>query len=182
MATEKSDAKSAVPMATPATVAAAVPNGAGETGAAEGRKLLNDGTAQARLTMEKNMEQATKTAEGFFKAAEEAAEFGRGNLEAVAKATQTYMVGVQDLSRQYMLVAQGLTDHALEGAKALAGVKSLKEAAEVQSSFAKAALERAMAETAKLQEATFRLAEQSSAPITQRMTLAMEKMGRPVAA
>jgi phasin family protein len=151
-------------------------------GAAQAKKFVEDGASQARVAMEKGMEQATKTAEGFFKAAEEAAEFGRGNLEAVTKAAQTLTVGMQDLGKQYFAVSQALTDHALESAKALAAVKSLKEAADIQAAFAKASFERAMSETAKLQEASFRLAETAYGPLTARMTLAVEKFGKPLAA
>lgn len=151
-------------------------------GAAQAKKIMTDGATQARATMEKTMEQATKSTEGFFKAAEEAAEFGRGNLEALTKATQTLTAGFQDLGKQYFALSQALTDHAMESAKALAAVKSLKEATDIQASFAKASLERAMSETAKLQEAGFRLVEQASAPLTARMTLAVEKFSKPLAA
>ena len=138
--------------------------------AAEVKKLVTD-TAQVQ-----------KAAEGLFKAAEEAAEFGRGNLEAFSKATQLYVAGVQDLGRQYFAVAQGLSDTAMETAKALSGVKSLKEAADLQAAAAKTAMEKTMTEAAKLQEATLKLAETSFAPISARMTLAVEKFGRPLAA
>jgi phasin family protein len=132
--------------------------------------------------MEKNMEQVTKQAETFFKAAEEAAEFGRGNLEAVTKSAQLMAVGFQDLGKQVFAVTQALTDHAMESAKALAAVKSLKEAADIQAAFAKASMERSMSEATKLQEATLRMAEQAYAPLTARMTLAAEKFGKPLAA
>jgi len=151
-------------------------------GAANAKRLIDEGAVNARIAMEKGVEQVTKTAEGVFKAAEEAVEFGRGNLEAVAKSAQTWTVGVQDLSRQAFAVVQGLTDQALENAKALAAVKSLKEAAELQASFARASFERAVNETARLNEAAFRLAEQAAAPLTARATLAVEKFGRPIAA
>ena len=151
-------------------------------GAAQARKFVEDGASQARVAMEKGMEQMTKSAEGFFKAAEEAAEFGRGNLEAMTKSAQLFAVGFQDLGKQVFAVSQALTDHALESAKALAAVKSLKEAADIQAAFARASMERSMSEAAKLQEATFRLAETASAPITARVTLAVEKFGKPLAA
>lgn len=149
---------------------------------AQAKKMVEDGAVQARVAMEKGMEQMTKQAEGFFKAAEEAAEFSRGNLEAMTKSAQLMTVGMQDLGKQFFAVTQALTDHALESAKALAAVKSLKEAADIQAAFAKASMERSMSEAAKLQEATFRLAEQASAPITARVTLAVEKMAKPLAA
>lgn len=153
-----------------------------EETAAQAQKVMNDGAAQARIAMEKNMDQMTKGAESIFKAAEEAAEFGRGNVEAFTKAAQTWASGSQDLARQYMALAQGLTDHAMEGAKALSGVKSVNEAAELQAKFAKAALEKMVAEGTKLQEASVKLAESAFAPVNARMTVAMEKMAKPLAA
>jgi phasin family protein len=157
-------------------------NDAAQNGAAQARKLIDDGAAQARITMEKSVEQVNKAAEGIFKAAEEAAEFSRGNVEAVAKATQAYVVGVQDLSRQSFALFQGLTDQALENARALSSVKSLKEAAELQASFARSAMERTFSESAKLQEAALKLAETAFAPLSARVTVAVEKITRPIAA
>jgi len=149
---------------------------------AQAKKIVEDGAAQARVAMEKGMEQVTKQAETFFKAAEEAAEFGRGNIEAFTKSAQLFAVGFQDIGKQVFAVSQALTDHAMESAKALAAVKSLKEAADIQAAFAKASMERSMSEAAKLQEASMKLAEQAYAPLTARMTLAAEKFGKPLAA
>ncbi|MFB9968817.1 phasin family protein [Pseudoroseomonas cervicalis] len=144
-------------------------------------KTIDTSVAKTRTAMEKSMDQATRTTEGFYKATEEAVEFGRGNIEALTKATQTYVTGLQDLSKQAFAVMQAMNEQAIANAKALATVKSLKEAAELQSSFAKAQLEKSISEATKLNEAAFKLAEQSSAPIAARMTLAMEKMARPAA-
>lgn len=145
-------------------------------------KFNEDGAGQARAAMEKNMDQMNRTAEGLFKAAEDAAEFGRGNIEAMTRSAQLFAAGFQDIGKQVFAVSQALTDHALESAKAMAAVKSLKEAADIQAAFAKASMERSMSEAAKLQEATFRLAETAYAPLTARMTLAVEKFGKPLAA
>jgi phasin family protein len=151
-------------------------------GSAQAKKMIETSAEQARAAMEKSMEQATKAGEGFFKFAEEAAEFGRGNFEAFTKASQALTVGLQDLGRQYFAVAQGLSDQALENARALAAVKSVKEAADLQTAYAKAAFERSVAETVKLNEASYRLAEQAFAPLAARASVAAEKLGRPLAA
>jgi hypothetical protein len=153
-----------------------------ESQGAQAKKFVEDGANQARATMEKNMEQVTRTAEGFFKAAEEAAEFSRGNIEAMTKSAQLFATGFQDIGKQVFAVSQALTDHAMESAKAFAGVKSLKEVADIQAAFAKASMERSMSEAAKLQEATFRLAETASAPLQARMAVAVEKFSNPLAA
>lgn len=136
----------------------------------------------ARKTMEKTMTDANKAAESMMKAAEQMAEFGRGNVEAFTKAAQLYVTGVQDLGKHTVTVMQGLTDHAIEGAKALSTVKSLQEAAQVQTTYARGAIEKVVSESAKMQEAALKLAEQSFAPLSARMTVAVEKFSRPLAA
>lgn len=155
---------------------------AAQTGAASAKKMVEDSTAQARVAVEKGMETANKTAGDMMKAAEEAAEFGRGNMDAFAKASQLYVTGVQDLSRQTMAMFQALSEQAIEGVKAMSSMKSVKEAADFQASFTKTAFERAVNDTTKLSEAAIKLAETSIEPISARMTLAMEKMAKPLAA
>lgn len=151
-------------------------------GTAQAKKFFEDGSAQARVAVEQGVAQATKAAEDMMKAAEQAAEFSRGNLEAVTKAAQLWTVGAQDLARQYFACAQAFTDQALEGAKALATVKSLKEATELQTSFAKSAMEKAVNDATRLNEASMKLAEQVFAPITARVQVAMEQATRARAA
>jgi hypothetical protein len=130
------------------------------------------------------MNQVTKTAEVFTKAARDAAEFGRGNLEAVAQATQAYLQGTQELGRQALAFTQDLNAQAIEGAKALAGTKSLREAAEIQALLARAAFDRTASETAKMQQAVLQVAERALAPLTQRAAVAVAQAtaARPLAA
>lgn len=155
---------------------------AAQTGAAQAKQIATDGVAQARVAVEKTMETANKTAGDLMKASEEAVEFGRGNFEAVSKATQAYVAGMQDLSRQTVTMFQSFSEQAIEATKTLSALKSLKEAADFQASFAKTAFERAVADATKLQEASLKLAETAMEPISARVTLAMEKMTKPLAA
>ena len=153
-----------------------------QASAAYARMLADESAAGARATKEKTMEQMNRAAGSMLKAAEEAAAFGRGNVEALAKSAQAYVSGVQDLSRQAAAMVQGLTEQALEGAKALSGVRSLKEATEIQAGLARSAFDRAVGETTKLQETALKVAEQSFAPLSARITVAAEKVSRPIAA
>jgi flagellar biosynthesis regulator FlaF len=121
-------------------------NESAATAASTTNKMIDNGTAQTRATMEKTMDQATKATEGLLKVAEDAAEFSRGNIEAITKATQVYFAGVQDLGKQTMALVQGLADHTMAGAKALGSVRSLKEAAEIQASYARTAMEKSFSE------------------------------------
>ncbi|HYI81888.1 MAG TPA: phasin family protein [Acetobacteraceae bacterium] len=149
--------------------------------AAYARMLVDESATGARVTMEKGMDQVNRAADNMFKTAEEFASFGRGNVEALAKSAQAYFAGVQDLSRQAASMMQGLTDQALESAKALSSARSLKEAAEIQAGIARTSFERAISETTKLQETALKVVEQAVAPLSARLTVAFEKFSRPLA-
>ena len=112
------------------------------------------------------------------KTAEEFVTFSQGNVEAVVKSSQIWTAGVQDLSKQVAATAQATFDETLANFKALTSVKSLKDAFELQASFARAAMEKAMAESGKLTDASFKLTEQTLAPITARVSVAVEKFAK----
>lgn len=109
------------------------------------------------------------------KTAEEVVAFGQGNVEALVKSGQIWSTGMQDLSKQMAASAQASYEEALAAFKALTTVKSLKEAVDLQVGFARAALEKSMVESSKYTDASLKLAEQAIAPISTRMTLAVEK-------
>jgi hypothetical protein len=162
------------------TLAAETVRKVAEQNSAQVEKAIEAGAVNTLNALEKTpVDQMTQTAETMQKGAEDVAEFGRGNVEAFTKATQTYMAGMQDLSRQAFAMMQGFGEQSIETAKAMSLVKSLKEAAELNAAFVKSTMEKSVSETAKLNEAAFKLAEQASAPIAARWTLAIEKMTKP---
>ena len=108
------------------------------------------------------------------KTAEQMAQFHQGNLEAVVKSGQIWATGLQDLSKHVATNAQTAMEETLSTFRALTSVKSLKEAFELQTSFARASMEKAMAESSKLTETSLKLAEQAYAPITARVNAAVE--------
>jgi phasin family protein len=128
------------------------------------------GFGKFQAEVKSKMENTMKTAEDMFS-------FGQGNLEAFVKSGQIWVAGVQDLSKSIAATAQGQMDAAMATLKALSGVKSLKDAVELQTTLARSSVETAMAETGKLTDASLKLAEQTLAPITARVTLAVEKFG-----
>ncbi len=136
--------------------------------------------ALTTASIEKTKTEATANMEKAMKTAEDMVTFGQGNMEAFVKAGQIWAAGVQDLSKQMAATAQAQMDQTVATFKALAGVKSFKEAVDLQSTLARSTVEKAVAETGKLTDASMKLAEQTFAPITARVTLAVEKFGRPV--
>lgn len=121
-------------------------------------------------------EQMEKTMEKAFKSAEELVAFGQANVEAFVKAGQIWTAGLQDLSKQVAATAQSNMDETVSTLKALSGVKSLKEAIDLQSTLARANVEKTVAASSQLADASFKLAEQAMAPLTARFQLAAQKM------
>jgi len=146
------------------------------------RKLAEDGAARARAVLDQTVAGSTKATETMMKASEDASEFGRGNLEALTRAMELSMNGLQEFSRHSLAAMQTATEHAMATAKAVSGAKSLKEASDLQSAFLRAALDRAMTDQAKFQELALKTVEASLAPITARLGVAMEKAQKPLTA
>ncbi|MEJ0046447.1 MAG: phasin family protein [Rhodospirillales bacterium] len=108
------------------------------------------------------------------KTAEQLAQFHQGNVEAVMKSGQVFASGLQDISKQFAATSQANFEEAVAAFRQLTTVKSLREAFELQSSYAKASLEKALAESGKLTETGLKLAEQVAAPLTARVNAAVE--------
>ena len=108
--------------------------------------------------------------------AEKIAHFHQSNVEALVKSGRIWATGMQDLSRHVASQAQHSMQDSVSTLRAMTGVKSLKEAFELQSSFARTTLEKAISQSTKLTETGLKLAEQASAPISARVSAAVEVM------
>ena len=139
---------------------------------------MKDGIAKATAGFEATQVKMKEGVEKAMKTAEELIAFNHANLEAMIKSSQIWVTGVQDLSKHMAAAAQASLDEGMSAFKALTGVKSLKDAFELQSSFARSALEKSVAESGKLTDASFKLTEQALAPITARVTVAVGKFSK----
>ena len=168
-------------LSTPADVTKLVTDAAATQGA-QAQKMLEAGNAKARVALESGVAQAQDAAAKLARAAEDATEFSRGNVEAMTSAAQLYFTGMQDIARQAIANVQSLSQHAIDGAKALTAAKSLKELTDLQSSLACTAFEKSLADANTLREQMTKLTEAAFAPLTARVTVASEKLRRPLAA
>lgn len=128
-------------------------------------------TASAKAKAKEGMEKVMKTAEDFVA-------FSQGNVEALVKSGQIWANGVQDLTKHVAAAAQASMEESISTFKALTGVKSLKEAFDLQAAYARSTLEKTVAESGKLTDASFKLTEQALAPLTARVTVAVEAFSK----
>ncbi len=174
----------AIPAAPTPTAAPAAPVLAATTAAVTKSAIdstvssLKDGIDKATTGIETTTTQVKQGMEKVMKTAEEFVAFSQGNVEAFVKSSQIWAAGVQDLSKQMAATAQAQFGETMAVFKSLTGVKSLKDALELQSSFARSAMEKSVAESGRLTDASLKLTEQALAPITARVTTAVESFSK----
>lgn len=108
------------------------------------------------------------------KSAEAFMTFSQANVEAFVKSGQIFATGLQEMTKQFAATAQATMDETMSTYRAMSAVRSIKEAIDLQSSLARSTMEKAMAHTGQAAETSFKLAEQTIAPIANRVTLAVE--------
>ncbi len=129
------------------------------------------GLAETQAKVKESMDKVMKTAEELFA-------FGQGNVEAMVKSGQIWATGMQDIGKQVAASAQASFDETMSAFKALSGAKSVKDAFELQASLARSTFEKTLAESGRLTDASIRLTEQTLAPLTARVSLAVEKFAK----
>ena len=141
------------------------------SGLKEGMSQAAAGFADTQTKVKEGMEKAMKTAE-------ELVAFGQGNLEALVKSGQVWATGVQDIGKQIAADAQASFDETMSAFKAISGARSLKDAFDLQAGLARSTLEKTLAQSGKLTDASMKLTEQVLAPLTARFSLAVEKFAK----
>lgn len=98
------------------------------------------------------------------------------NLEAVVASVTAATKGAESLGAQYMAYSKLAMENQVAAAKALAGAKSVQEAVELQTSWAKSAMELYMAEAGKMGETVAAAVKDSMKPLNERVTATVEKL------
>lgn len=101
--------------------------------------------------------------------------YSKQNLEAVVAAATASAKGAEALGAQAMAFSKAVFDTQVSAAKSLAGAKSVQEVVELQTAFAKSALQTYMTEFGKMSETVSSSVKESMKPINERVTAAVEK-------
>lgn len=139
---------------------------------------VKEGIEKATKGLETSQAKLKEGVEKAVKQSEELMSFTQGNLEAMMKASQIYATGFQDISKHLAASSKASLEEAMAFSKSLMGVKSVKEAIDLQTGFAKTSIEKVVTESNKLTDATVKLAESAIAPLTARVSLAVETFGK----
>lgn len=102
--------------------------------------------------------------------------YSKKNLEAVIASVTAATKGAETLGAQAMSFSKSSFEGQVAAAKSLAGAKSLQEVVELQTAFAKTALETYMSEVGKMSETVASSMKDSLKPLNERVTAVVEKM------
>ena len=108
------------------------------------------------------------------KTAQDFMAFNNGNVEAMVKSSQIMATGFQDMTKLMAAAAQATMDETMATFRALTGVRSIKEAVDLQASLARSMMEKAVSQTGQVAETSLKVAEQAMAPVANRITVAAE--------
>jgi phasin family protein len=126
---------------------------------------------------ERSQEMARKSQ----KVAEELADLARANVEAVVEASRVAAEGARSIGQDMVASSRGGVEQAADVIRSLAEAKSPTEYLQLQSDFARASFDRAVAETSKLTESLVKLAGEAFQPLSNRATANAERFNTFVA-
>jgi phasin family protein len=98
------------------------------------------------------------------------------NLEAVVASVTAATKGAESLGAQAMAYSKKAMEDQVSAAKALSGAKSVQEAVELQTTWAKSAMELYMAQVGKMGETVAAAVKDSMKPLNERVTATVEKI------
>ena len=99
---------------------------------------------------------------------------GKKNLDALAESAAVAQKGAEALSQQAMSFAKASWEDGVAASKDLSGARSVQEFFELQTTWAKKAMERYVAELSKTNEIVTTTVKDSFKPINERVTASVE--------
>ena len=136
-----------------------------ETVKAQAEKFQAAGAKTVRDTMDKSMASMT-----------ELSAEGQRNLEAVAASAAAAQKGAEVLSAQTVAFAKKSWEDGVAASQTLAQARSVQELIELQTTFAKSAMETWLSETTKMTETLTASVKDSFKPLNERVTASVERL------
>lgn len=138
----------------------------------------------ATETVKKTVEQATAAGNQAFKegvdksinALTEMNTLGKKNIEAAVESVTAATRGAEALSAQALAYSKKSWEEGVSAAQALASAKSVQEVIELQTAFAKSAMEAYLSEVTKMTDTVQASVKDSFKPINERATAIVERV------
>jgi len=177
-------AAAAAPAAAPSQVEApaVVAKETVETVVKAGADVAAKGVEKAVTIGQEQVAAAVKAGGQVFKTYEDAVTYGKENVDAIVQANTIMSKGMQDLNKVLFSMMQKNMEETVDLTKKMFGCKSVDDMVKLQSSLLKTNYSKAFDESRKISDMAVKLAEEATAPITERVTVTVEKVAKPIAA
>ena len=130
---------------------------------------LGDTVSGAQDRLKSAFEKTSAFASGY-------GEFAKGNMAAVVESGKILAAGMQDMGKTYVAEGKSAIETMTADVKEIAAVKSPSDFFKLQGEIMRRNVDAAMATTSKHSEAMVKLAGDAFAPISTRVSLAVEKV------
>ena len=134
-------------------------------------KSMTDAMTEAQSKAKEAYEKGTELSS-------EATEFAKGNVEAMVESGKIFSEGVQSLSKTYVDEAKSAFETMTADMKEIAAIKSPTELFQLQGKLARRNFDTMVAFGSKSSETIVKLANDSAAPLSGRMSMAADKIAK----
>jgi len=142
--------------------------------------IMTATTTEMTETIQTAMKDAAEKAKAAFEKSQAAmgdmGTFTKGNVEAVVASSKILATGLQEMGKSYVAETKSVVETMTAEIKDLASVKSPAEFFEKQNAMLRKQFDAAMAVSSKNSEAMLKLASEAFQPISNRVSLAVEKI------
>lgn len=149
-------------------------------------KAMKAGTEAAQKGYEQYVSFAKENSEKFsqqlFKNYGQISELQKENAEAVMQSGTILVKGFENVSKELMALAQASFEANMSAAKQFMGVKTIKEAIDLQNELTKAHMDKVMADGTKVAEMSMKVANEAFQPLQTRMNTTIESLSKASAA
>lgn len=159
-----------------------------ETAVAASKENLDNIVKMSTEATQKGLEQVMQAAQDqvakgsttFFKSYDDMTAQSKETFDAFAQSSQILAKGAEDAGKAVVALAQAQIEATVATIKSSLSAASLRDVVELQTNFVRSSMDKALAETTKLNEMTLKLFGEAFAPIQARMTVAASKFGNVV--
>ena len=134
----------------------------------------NTETMEQAMTMTK--ENVEKASQSIFKGYDEMTQLSQKNVEAFVAAGNVWARGAENIGKAYFNMLQVSAEAGAEATQAIFAAKTVKEAVDLQSGFAKSNMEALVSEGKKINDITVKVANEAFAPIQAQMNKTVETL------
>ena len=141
-----------------------------------GKKTIDQATAAGAQAQAAGAQAFREGVDKSLSALTEINTLGKKNVEAVVESVTAATRGAEALGAQSLAFSKKSWEDGVSAAQALAGARSIQEAVELQTSFAKSAMEAYLAECTRMADTMTASVKDTFKPINERMTAVVESV------